>query len=132
MRVTFDTNIYVSAFEFGGVCMKLLDMAKDGVLDVAVSPAILAETQRVLRGKFNWPESALENVKSILESYTQMVTPTEAISAVQDDPDDNRILECAKASGSDAIITRDKHLLRLGRYEGIAMLTVADFLRGQV
>ena len=85
--------------------MKLLDMAKD---------------------------DALENVKSILESYTRMVTPTEAISAVQDDPDDNRILECAKASGSNAIITRDKHLLRLGRYEGIAMLTVADFLRGQV
>jgi uncharacterized protein len=60
-----------------------------------------------------------------------MVTPTETISAVQDDPDDNRILECAKASGSNAIITRDKHLLQLESYEGIAIVTVADFLRGQ-
>jgi putative PIN family toxin of toxin-antitoxin system len=129
--VTFDSNIYVSAFEFGGVCIKLLEMAQDGVLDVAISPAILAETQRVLQRKFGWPESALANIKTILESCTQMVTPTETISAVQDDPDDNRILECAKASGSNAIITRDKHLLQLESYEGIAIVTVADFLRGQ-
>jgi len=38
---------------------------------------------------------------------------------------DNRILECAVASGASAIVTGDKELLALGNYEGIGTMTVA-------
>jgi predicted nucleic acid-binding protein len=48
---------------------------------------------------------------------------------VKDDPDDNRIVECAVASGSDCIVTGDNHLLRLGEYAGIKMVRVGDFLQ---
>jgi len=36
-RVTLDTNIYVSAFEFGGIPMRLLQMGVDGEIEIAVS-----------------------------------------------------------------------------------------------
>ena len=50
-RVTLDTNVYVSAFQFGG--MRLLHMAVDGDIEIAVSEPIMGEVIRVLRDKFH-------------------------------------------------------------------------------
>jgi uncharacterized protein len=36
------------------------------------------------------------------------------LNVVLDDPDDNRVIECAVASGSYCVVTGDKDLLRLG------------------
>jgi predicted nucleic acid-binding protein len=47
---------------------------------------------------------------------------------IKDDPDDNRVLECAVSAGSAYIVTGDKHLLRLGVYDSIRILRVSDFL----
>ncbi len=47
---------------------------------------------------------------------------------MKDDPDDNRILECASAAGSDYIVSGDKDLLRLGTYDSMRILNVSDFL----
>ncbi len=55
--------------------------------------------------------------------------PTQVVDVVKNDPSDNRILECAIAAKSDYIITGDKHLLRLSRYEGIMIARVSNFLR---
>jgi len=49
-KVTLDTNVYVSAFQFGG--MQLLHMAVDGDIEIAVSQPIIEEVIRVLREKF--------------------------------------------------------------------------------
>jgi len=43
-RLTLDTNIYVSAFEFGGGPMRLLQMGMDGEVEGAVSQPIIDET----------------------------------------------------------------------------------------
>jgi len=48
---------------------------------------------------------------------------------VPDDPDDNRVVECAVEAGSEAIITNDKDLLRMKRYDGIKMIRVGEFLQ---
>jgi uncharacterized protein len=58
------------------------------------------------------------------------VIPQRRVNAVRDDPDDNHIIECALAAGADTIVSGDGHLLRLGAYEGIAILTPREFLRG--
>ena len=41
--VTLDTNIYVSALEFGGINSRLLGMARTGAFRIDVSDAILNE-----------------------------------------------------------------------------------------
>jgi predicted nucleic acid-binding protein len=46
-----------------------------------------------------------------------------------DDPDDDRILECAVEAGSEFIVTNDKAILRLGEYDGIKMIRAVDFLQ---
>ena len=56
------------------------------------------------------------------------MVPTQLLD-ITDDPDDNRILECAVAAGSDIIVTFDKDLLRLGEYGGIEIVRADDFLQ---
>jgi hypothetical protein len=50
--VTLDTNIYVSALEFGGVNARLLGLARAGAFRIDVSDAILDELVSVLRDDF--------------------------------------------------------------------------------
>ena len=45
------------------------------------------------------------------------------------DPTDNRLLECAVAAGSHVLVTGDRHLLALGSFRGIDVMTVSDFLQ---
>ena len=86
---------------FGGKPKRVLEMAIDGEIEVAVSDPIIQEVRRHLLGKFGWlgPRAA-EVVESIGE-FTKHVTPTETIDTVPSDPDDNRVLECAVTAGSD-------------------------------
>lgn len=126
--VTVDSNIYVSALNFGGKPMQLLQKAAAGEIEVAVSDPILDEVTRVLRDKFKWSEEHLQGAESTIRSIARRVTPGKTLDVVKDDPDDNRIVECAQASGSEFIVTGDLDLLRMGEYEGIKMVRLSDFM----
>jgi len=128
-RVTLDSNIYLSALNFRGIPLLLLDMGARGNIQIAISDAILQEVLRVQREKFKAPPESLERAKLLIEGCTHWVVPTQTLKVVPDDADDNRIVECAVAAGSEAIVTGDKDLLRMGSYQGIYMMTAAAFLR---
>ncbi|MDT5283385.1 MAG: hypothetical protein QOJ20_4580 [Mycobacterium sp.] len=69
-RVTADTNLYVSALQFGGKPQTLLDMAQDGHIELAVSDEILDETLRILRDKFQRSSEYLTDVEARLRAVT--------------------------------------------------------------
>jgi len=48
---------------------------------------------------------------------------------IQDDPSEDRFLECAVAGKADCIISGDKHLLKLVEFQGIPILKPAAFLK---
>jgi predicted nucleic acid-binding protein len=51
------------------------------------------------------------------------------VKGVSPDPDDDFILACAKEEKVSYLVTGDvKHLLALGEYEGIQIVTPAQFL----
>jgi putative PIN family toxin of toxin-antitoxin system len=101
-------------------------------MELAISPPIIAEVERVLRDKFKWSDDRVREIEPRLSAFTRRVIPTEALDVVKDDPSDNRILECAKAAGSDYVVTGDLDLLRLGKYADMQIMKVSDFLnRGQ-
>ena len=56
------------------------------------------------------------------------VDPEVELEVVENDPDDNRVLECAVAAEANYIISGDKHLLDLGEYQGIEVLPPAGFI----
>lgn len=51
------------------------------------------------------------------------VHPRQTVDLIQQDPSDNRVLECAQAANADYIISGDEHLLKLRSFEGIPILT---------
>ncbi len=126
--VTADTNVYVSGLEFGGVPLAFLDHARAGAFRLAVSEPLLAELREVLRLKFAWSEEAVTAALLQLDDCSVHVHPAETLDVIQDDPDDNRILECAIAAQAGFIVSGDNHLLRLGRYRSVRILKVADFM----
>jgi putative PIN family toxin of toxin-antitoxin system len=127
--VTLDTNIYVSALEFGGVGARLLGMARRGDFRLDVSDAILEELVTVLRDDFRWDAYRLHFAREKIAGMANRTTPAQTLDVIKEDPDDNRILECAVEAGSGYIVTADKDLLRLGVYGEIKIVTAADFLK---
>ena len=63
-----------------------------------------------------------------LRVVARTVTPTDNVNAVDADPSDNRILECALAAEAEVTVTGDTHLLSLGSFRDIPIQRVARFL----
>jgi putative PIN family toxin of toxin-antitoxin system len=122
LDVTADSNIYISALVFAGRPLQFLDAARAGVFRLAISGPLLAEIHRVLRDKFRWPADDLAEAASDLADFTMRVHSTRTIDAVPEDPDDNRVLECAVAAGSSYIVTGEAALLRIAAFEGIRIM----------
>ena len=127
-RVTADSNILISAFLRGGKPLELLELARAGQFELAVSDAILDETARVLKTNFRVPDEDVRDFGRELLGFARHVTPKEALDAVPSDKTDNRILECAVAADSEAVVTGDRHLLSLGSVRGIRIQRVSEFL----
>lgn len=127
--VTLDTNIYVSALEFGGIGGRILSMARTGAFRLDVSDAILDELVTVLREDFKWDGYRLHFARLQIAKMANLVVPAQTLNVVKEDPDDNCILECALTAESHLIVTHDKHLLRFGEYRGIKIILPVDFVR---
>ncbi len=129
IRVVLDTNILISAILFGGKPRQVLEKAVRGEIRLCLSEAILEELKGVLRrSKFDYPTEAIQVILTELISLSDFVNPSKTIRVVSEDPEDNRILECAVEAEANYIITGDVHLLRLGRYQDIEVLNAVAFL----
>lgn len=127
IRVVADTNVYISAFNFGGLPVAILRLAQGRAFVLCLSPHILVETREVLRLRFGWLETEIRRALDPVLEVARLVEPALRL-AVAEDPDDNRILECAQKGGAQFIVTGDHHLLRLKRFKGAEILTPRAFL----
>jgi uncharacterized protein len=127
-RVVADTNIYISALMFGGLPGAFLDLAFVGSFTLITSSVLLDELDEKLRGKFEIAPPDADLIRSRLENVAEVVSPAYSLSVITEDPDDNRVLECAIAGRADIIVSGDRHVLKLGGYEGIIILTARQFM----
>jgi putative PIN family toxin of toxin-antitoxin system len=130
--IVLDTNVLISAIAFGGRPREVLEKVISGTFAMAISAEMLAEFQGVLEGKkFRYPSAIVRTIVNELLAVSELVRPTMKVEQIKADPADNRILECALESRAACIVTGDRHLLELGRFEGISILDVAAFLARQ-
>ena len=54
ISVTLDTSVYIRALHFGGPATLIIGHARAGSIRIDISDAIVTETNRVLRDKFQW------------------------------------------------------------------------------
>jgi uncharacterized protein len=128
ISATLDTSVYIRALHFGGPATVIIDHARAGNIRIDISDAILAETIRVLRDKFQWDGYSLQDARGKLLALGNYISPNETLQVVKEDPDDDRILECAATAKSDFIVSEDKDLLRLGQFGDSRIVSIRDFI----
>jgi len=131
VKVVFDTNVVVSACFWRGAPFECLAAWGERVLDAAISPPLLAEYEETFEElKFDYGDRLHVDWIDLLRVSAEMVFPVERAVGATPDPFDEMVLECAIAARADVIVSGDKkHLLRLGRYQNIPILSPGDFVR---
>lgn len=130
MRIVFDTNALLSATLWdGGVAQKLLFQLINSGIQIYSSKEILSEYGNVLKRDFEYRDNEVQEITRIVLQAVTIIEPRERIHAVVNDPEDNKILECAIASESSYVATYDKHLLTLKKFKEIRIITPEEALK---
>lgn len=127
--VVFDTNILLSGIGWRGKPYECIKLARSGLIEGLTCKEILQELSEKLefRLKFS-PEQVTETIIDLL-TCLRLVNITNTLNVINNDPDDNKIIECALMGKATHIITGDRrHLLPLGKYENISIVSADDFL----
>jgi putative PIN family toxin of toxin-antitoxin system len=107
--VVLDTNVYISALMFGGLPGSLLDLAFLRAFTLIISPALLDELDEKLQAKFEMTIEDAAFLRPRLNSVAQLVELRQSLNVIAEDPDDNRVLECAVEGRADVIVSGDRH-----------------------
>jgi putative PIN family toxin of toxin-antitoxin system len=128
VNVFLDTNVFVSGVFFSGIPGKILEAWRDGQITLVTSPKILEEYRRVgdyLSARYEGVD--LQPFLSLAATAGLVVEDIDLPDQICEDPDDDKFLACAIASGSKVILSGHKHLLRVSGWRGIEVLTPRSF-----
>jgi putative PIN family toxin of toxin-antitoxin system len=129
MKAILDTNVLISAYVFpGGTPEAVYRLALERHLEIGTSRTLLAELGRVLGQKFGWMPDRVEAAVAQVARIAAVVEPGETVRVVTADPADDRVLEAARAFGADVIVSGDRHLLDLGAWSGIEIISPAELI----
>lgn len=92
-----------------------------------ISPVLVAELEEILSKKIKYPKERVLQVEKKMKKILRVVRPVKPIKVARDD-DDNRVLEAAIEGNCEYVVTGDKDLLDLKRYQGVRILTPTEFL----
>lgn len=126
IKVVIDTNSLIDAdsdeYNFSN---RIIDKVIAGEIEAYANSATLQEN------KFIAPKKLKDqNFLIKLEYFWSAVKPVESLkglNVVVEDPEDNKILESAISARADYLITSDKHLLKLEKFEGVKIVRPGEF-----
>ncbi|MBI5789603.1 MAG: putative toxin-antitoxin system toxin component, PIN family [Candidatus Schekmanbacteria bacterium] len=127
-KVVLDTSVFISALGWKGASHKIFNDCIFGKYELILSLEIFDELKRVLNyPKFKFSQAEIEDfLDQILEVGT-LVEPAVAIEMIENDPSDNKFLECAITVDADYIISRDPHLTKGKEFNGIMIMSPENF-----
>ena len=136
LKAVLDTNVLVSSLLVkAGVPAQVVDAWRQQQYILVTSPELIAEARATLdyprlRRKYALSDEHVEGLINLLE-HDALVVPGQAqvTGAVPGDPADEKVLACAVDAEADVIVSGDMHLLVLGDYRGIPILTARAFLQ---
>jgi hypothetical protein len=131
-----DTNVIVSGLMVvPSVPRQVLDAAtEEGRYVLATSAQIMVEVRTVLKrpqilARIKIGEQQVDRFLERLESVSTRVEGTTTVEVVTADPSDNKFLAAAVEAHADYVVSGDHHLLDIGSYEGVSVVSPAQFLR---
>jgi putative PIN family toxin of toxin-antitoxin system len=134
LKAVIDTNQFVSALiSKQGPSALLMDRWRQQKFILVTSPEIITEIKRVLEyphivKKYKLSKSDIQSLLILVEHEAVVIPKPPIVHIIKDDPDDDKFLACAMAAKAEYIVSGDQHLLNLGSYMSISIVTVRDFL----
>jgi putative PIN family toxin of toxin-antitoxin system len=128
LKIILDTNVLIaSCFNRRSASARIIDGCIEGEYKLVISSRLRREAELILKNV----KAGEEFLKGIRELFgnAYLVRPTRRVFAVEEDPEDNKFLECACEGNADYLITSDRHLLRLGVFEQTRICKPTQFLR---
>jgi putative PIN family toxin of toxin-antitoxin system len=132
VKVVFDTNVWLSIFmkkalasDFSNIIGKKATVYVTKEIMTEISKVLMyPRIADILQESGTHPREILRTIAT----NSVMIEPKEEVHVVVEDPEDNKILECASAAGANIIVSGDKHLLRIGKFRKTKVLTPREFL----
>ncbi|MFN9534059.1 MAG: putative toxin-antitoxin system toxin component, PIN family, partial [Pseudanabaena sp.] len=118
MRIVLDTNVLIASLISRGKCYALVENSLK-VHEIISSKFILDELAEKLQKKFKYKTEDINEALSIFCSKMEIVIPSPLEQQVCRDIDDDWILATALAGKAQCIVTGDKDLLAIARFENI-------------
>jgi len=129
VRVILDTNVFVSGVFFAGPPSRILEAWRDGKVQLVASRKILEEYQRTgdaLAGQFRGV--SLQPILELVAMNAEVFSDQDLPERVCDDPDDDKFIACALASGCKVIVSGDRHLLKISGFGRIRVIRPRQFI----
>ena len=125
----FDTNILFSATGWKGRPYESLELARSGMVEGVTCQELLDELIEKLQSKLRFTSEQAHDSAIDFLSFLRPVPITGQLKVIAADPDDDKTVECAVVAAATHIVTGDRrHLLPLGSFQGIQIVTAAQFL----
>ncbi|MBW2742770.1 MAG: putative toxin-antitoxin system toxin component, PIN family [Deltaproteobacteria bacterium] len=118
-KIVIDTNIYISAILKP---RSVVDLGRNGQVSIFTSSQIEKEINKKLKTKFGLSDEEVAQILFDFSTFTLPIKASRKITVIDDDPDDDKFIECAVASRAGFIVSGDKHLLNLKEYKGIKIM----------
>jgi putative PIN family toxin of toxin-antitoxin system len=130
-RAVLDTNILISYFlTQGSTLARLVDYWERGRFIYLISPAMLAEIKEIVnRPRLRRLMRADPQVLiEVIEHDAELVPGDLTLPGVGRDPKDEMVIACAVEGGAGYLVSGDTDLLDLGSFQGVQIVTPADFV----
>lgn len=134
MRAVIDTNVVASAYiSPRGTPARVIEMFWNRQFDLVTSRPILDEYVEILlrpriQKKHLMTAAQVALIVDLMRDASEYIENPPEDRVVVADPDDDKFLACAAAGNADCIVSGDAHLLDLGSFRDIPILTPAAFL----
>jgi len=134
IRAVVDTNILISGvIKPEGATGEILRRLRDGEFALLYTEPLLVElaegiNRPRIRQKYSLGSEDIETVLALILLRGEPIDPTRRVEICRD-PKDNMILEAAAAGQADMITSGDFDLLSLREFEGMPIISPAEFLQ---
>ena len=129
MKIVIDTNVVIQGVFFGSAPRRILSAVVNRELDAVATPEIVNEYQEIVDEMIDRKQGRLD--RSILVPFLSELEMIESTSEIEvcRDPDDDKFISCAIDGKAIIIVSGDKDLLVIGKYEGVKIMTAHDFCK---
>ena len=130
-QIVLDTNCLVQMISLHSPYRPVWQAFRDGRYTLCVSNDILTEYNEILERVAN-TAVAHNIVNAIARSpYTRMINPQYRFGLIEQDPDDNKFVDCAIIAGADYIVSEDAHFRILADipFPSVAVIRLDEFIK---